>query len=74
MGVGFFCPIEGHLVADQEELCSSQVDPSSTQVQQASLEEATNAPIKEQEKNVQEEVEVPPSVPDIPTASNASQD
>ena len=30
MGVGFFCPIEGHLVADREELCSTQVEPSST--------------------------------------------
>ena len=30
MGVGFFCPIEGHLLADREELCSTQVEPSST--------------------------------------------
>ena len=34
MGVGFFRPIEGHLVADREELCSTQVEPSSTQHQQ----------------------------------------
>jgi hypothetical protein len=32
MGVGFICPIEGHLVADREELCSTLVEPSSTQV------------------------------------------
>ena len=32
MGVGFFCPIEGHLLVDEEELCSTQVEPSSTQV------------------------------------------
>ena len=31
MGVGFFRPIEGHLVADREELCSTQVEPSSSQ-------------------------------------------
>ena len=31
MGVGFIHPIEGHLVADREELCSTQVEPSSTQ-------------------------------------------
>jgi hypothetical protein len=43
MGVEFICPIEGHLVMDREELCSTQVEPSSTQVQQASPEEATNA-------------------------------
>ena len=35
MGVGFFCPIEGHLVADQEELCSTQVEPFSSQHNQA---------------------------------------
>ena len=34
MGVGFFRPIEGHLVADREELCSTQAEPSSTQHQQ----------------------------------------
>ena len=31
MGMGFFCPIEGHPLADREELCSTQVEPSSTQ-------------------------------------------
>ena len=30
MGVGFFRPIEGHLLADREGLCSTQVEPSST--------------------------------------------
>jgi hypothetical protein len=49
MCVGFIRPIEGHIVADQEELCSTQVEPSSTQVQQASPEEATNARTEEQD-------------------------
>jgi hypothetical protein len=31
MGVGFFRPIEGHLVTDWEGLCSTQVEPSSSQ-------------------------------------------
>ena len=35
MGVGFFRPIEGHLVVDREELCSTQVEPSSSQDNQA---------------------------------------
>ena len=46
MGVGFFRPIEGHLVADREELCSTQVEPSSSQDNQANG--ATNAPNQEQ--------------------------
>jgi hypothetical protein len=50
------------------------VDTSPTQVQQASPEEATNAPTEEQEKNLQEEVEAPPSMSDIPTSSHSSQD
>ena len=35
MGVGFFRPIEEPLVADREGQCSTLVDPSSTQDQQA---------------------------------------
>ena len=35
MGVGFFRPIEGHLVADREGLCSTLVEPSSSQDNQA---------------------------------------
>ena len=27
--VGFYCPIEGHLVPDREGLCSTHVEPSS---------------------------------------------
>jgi hypothetical protein len=51
------------------------VEPSSTQVQQASPKEASNAPTEQQEKNLHEEEEgAPPSIPDIPTASNSSQD
>jgi hypothetical protein len=74
MGMGFIRPIEGHLMADREELCCTQVEPSSTQVQQASPEEATNAPTKEQDKDLHEEEGSPPSCPVIPTASNSSQD
>jgi hypothetical protein len=72
MGVGFIRPIEGHLVADREELCSTQVEPSSTQVLQASPKEATNAPTEEQDKDFHEEEGATPSSPVIPTASNSS--
>ena len=48
MGVGFFRPIEGRLVADREELCSTQVEPSSTQHQQTPAAEANDAPTQEQ--------------------------
>ena len=46
MGVGFLRPIEGHLLADQEELCSTQVEPSSSQDNQANG--ANDAPTQEQ--------------------------
>jgi hypothetical protein len=72
--MGFFRPIEGHLVADREGLCSTQVEPSFTQAQQASPEEATNAPTKEQDKDLHEEEGAPPSSPVISTAPNSSQD
>jgi hypothetical protein len=49
------------------------VEPSSTQAQQASPEEATNAPIEEQDKDLHEEG-APPSSPVISTAPNSSQD
>jgi hypothetical protein len=74
MGVGFIRPIEGHLVADREELCSTQVEPSSTQVQQASPKEATNAPTEEQDKVLHEEEGAPPSSLAISTAPSSSQD
>ena len=48
MGVGFFRPIERHLVADREELCSTQVEPSSSQHQQNPAAEANDAPIQGQ--------------------------
>ena len=48
MGVGFFRPIEGHLVADREKLCSTQVDPSSTQHQQTPATEVNDVPIQGQ--------------------------
>src|SRR3954466_1165833 len=35
MGVGYMCPVEEPLMADREELCSTQVEPSSSQHQQA---------------------------------------
>ena len=44
--MGFFRPIEGHLVADREELCSTQVEPSSSQDNQA--KKANDAPTQEQ--------------------------
>ena len=46
--MGFFRPIEGHLVADREEQCSTQVEPSSTQPQQTPTNEAINTPSQEQ--------------------------
>ena len=46
MGVGFFRPVEEILVADREGQCSTQVEPSSTQQNQANA--ATNAPSQEQ--------------------------
>ncbi|KAK1648336.1 hypothetical protein QYE76_066141 [Lolium multiflorum] len=51
MGVGFFRPIEGHGVASREELCSTTVEPSSSQHQQTPSIEANNAPTQEQEEN-----------------------
>ena len=48
VGVELLHPTEGHLVADREELCSTQVEPSSSQIPQASSEGATNAPTEEQ--------------------------
>jgi hypothetical protein len=74
IGMGFILPIEGHLVADREELCSTQVEPSSTQVQQASPKEVTNVPTEEQEKDLHEEEEVPSSILDFLTTSNSSHD
>ena len=43
MGVEFFRPIEEHRVADREELCSTQVEPSSSQHHQAPPHEANDA-------------------------------
>ncbi|KAK1609227.1 hypothetical protein QYE76_032900 [Lolium multiflorum] len=51
MGVGFFRPIEGHGVASREELCSTKVEPSSSQHQQTPSLEANDAPTQEQEEN-----------------------
>ncbi|KAK1643251.1 hypothetical protein QYE76_061056 [Lolium multiflorum] len=51
MGVGFFRPIEGHGVASREELCSTTVEPSSSQHQQTPSLEANDAPTQEQEEN-----------------------
>jgi hypothetical protein len=50
------------------------VEPSSTQVQQASPKEATNAPTEEQDKDLHEEEGAPPSFLVIPITSNSSQD
>ncbi|KAK1618092.1 hypothetical protein QYE76_023609 [Lolium multiflorum] len=51
MGVGFFRPIEGHGVASREGLCSTTVEPSSSQHQQTPSLEANYAPTQEQEQN-----------------------
>ncbi|KAK1607937.1 hypothetical protein QYE76_031610 [Lolium multiflorum] len=51
MGVGFFRPIEGHGVASREGLCSTTVEPSSSQHQQTPSIEANDAPTQEQEEN-----------------------
>ena len=44
-------PIEGHLMAEQEGLCHTQVGPSSPQVIQSPIVEAANAPTEEQAAN-----------------------
>ncbi|KAK1667563.1 hypothetical protein QYE76_055722 [Lolium multiflorum] len=51
MGVGFFRPIEGHGVASREGLCSTTVEPSSSQHQQTPSSEENDAPTQEQEQN-----------------------
>ncbi|KAK1692301.1 hypothetical protein QYE76_008998 [Lolium multiflorum] len=51
MGVGFFRPIEGHGVASREGLCSTTVEPSSSQHQKTPSSEANDAPIQEQEQD-----------------------
>ncbi|KAK1652560.1 hypothetical protein QYE76_070365 [Lolium multiflorum] len=51
MGVGFFRPIEGHGVASREGLCSTTVEPSSSQHQQTPSSEANDAPTQEQEQD-----------------------
>ena len=71
MGVGFFRPIEGHLWADQEELCSTLVDHSYTQEKQANG--ATNAPTQEQVEDPPTRDEVTTQEPSSPII-NASQD
>ena len=55
MGVGFIRPIEGHLVADREELCSTQVEPSSSQPQPIPAERTNNEPIQRQVENPQQD-------------------
>src|SRR3954462_8309728 len=44
MGVGYILPVEEPLMADREELCSTQVEPSSSQQQQAPSIEEDNDP------------------------------
>ena len=55
MGVGFFCPIEGHLVVDREELCSTQVETSSSQPRPIPAERTNNEPIQRQVENPQQD-------------------
>ncbi|KAK1607255.1 hypothetical protein QYE76_030928 [Lolium multiflorum] len=70
MGVGFFRPIEGHGVASREGLCSTTVEPSSSQHQQTPSSEANDAPTQEQEENppshVQDQGQDQPSIQDQP--------
>ncbi|KAK1681779.1 hypothetical protein QYE76_042627 [Lolium multiflorum] len=82
MGVGFFRPIEGHGVASREELCSTTVEPSSSQHQQTPSLEANDAPTQEQEENPpsheQDQGQDQPSIQDQPfdicTSPNIVQD
>ncbi|KAK1643083.1 hypothetical protein QYE76_060888 [Lolium multiflorum] len=82
MGVGFFRPIEGHGVASREGLCSTTVEPSSSQHQQTPSSEANDAPTQEQEENppshVQDQGQDQPSIQDQPfdicTSPNIVQD
>ena len=53
--MGFIRLIEGHLVADREELCSTQVEPSSSQPQPIPAEGANNEPIQRQVENPQQD-------------------
>ncbi|KAK1651343.1 hypothetical protein QYE76_069148 [Lolium multiflorum] len=68
MGVGFFRPIEGHGVASREGLCSTTVEPSSSQHQQTPSSEANDAPTQEQEQDppscVQDQGQDQPSIHD----------
>ena len=51
MGVGFIRLIERHLVADREELCSTQVEPSSSQTQPIPAAGTNVEPIQRQTAN-----------------------
>ncbi|KAK1607075.1 hypothetical protein QYE76_030748 [Lolium multiflorum] len=68
MGVRFFRPIEGHGVASREGLCSTTVEPSSSQHQQTPSLEENDAPTQEQEQNppscVQDQGQDQPNVHD----------
>ena len=54
VGVELLHPIEGHLVADWEELCSTQVEPSSSQTQHIPAAGANDGPIQRQAENPQQ--------------------
>ena len=70
MGVGFFRPIEGHLLADREELCSTQVEPSTTSELQASAAGATNAPNHGQTQDPPQADNAKTEKPDYPGLDN----
>ena len=55
VGEEFLRPTEGHLVADREELCSTQVEPSSSQTQQAQSVEANDAHDPRHAQEIQDE-------------------
>jgi hypothetical protein len=61
MGVGFYRPVEGHLVAEGEELCSTQVEPSPSQTQAPQLEdnqEQAQSPPPSEQGQVQDQPKV----------------
>ncbi|KAK1681654.1 hypothetical protein QYE76_042502 [Lolium multiflorum] len=74
MGTGFHLPIEGHGVAPREGLCSTQVEPSSSQAQQApdlvdnvtpTEEQAQDPPSHEQDQGQDQPNEIDGEAPSV---------
>src|SRR3954470_18312129 len=66
MGVGFFRPIEEPLVADREGQCSTQVEPSSSQDQQAPTVGENSAPTPQPAEDHQSPGQDGSPMPDYP--------